>query len=128
MNKSKIEKRPLEPLPGNEQKADGLPSSPAIANTHVIGSQCPQMSLDDAISELSVKAKEVTMELWLAFLMKSLKSVDGFYEWFDKTYKSNFFSIVAKLGDGFYVDLAQLRSVFNKMRGYEIKDRKDALT
>lgn len=29
-------------MPGNEQKADALPSSPAIANTHVIGSQCPQ--------------------------------------------------------------------------------------
>ena len=38
MNKSKIEKRQPEPLHGIEQKSDGLPSSPAIANTHVVRS------------------------------------------------------------------------------------------
>jgi hypothetical protein len=45
MKKSKIK----ELLPGltlgNEQKADGLPSSHAIANTHVVGSAlCPPMT------------------------------------------------------------------------------------
>ena len=41
MNKSKIEKRQPELMPGSVQKADGLTSSPAIANTHVVCSQSP---------------------------------------------------------------------------------------
>lgn len=39
MNKSKFIKRLLGLLHGNEQKADELPSSHAIANTNVVGSQ-----------------------------------------------------------------------------------------
>jgi hypothetical protein len=37
MKKSKIEKLLPGLMPGNEQKADRLPSSPAIANTNVMG-------------------------------------------------------------------------------------------
>ena len=39
MNKSQINKCQPEQMYGNEQKADVLTSSPAIVNTHVIGSQ-----------------------------------------------------------------------------------------
>lgn len=38
MKKSKIKELLPGIMPGNEQKDDGLPSSPAIANTHVVGS------------------------------------------------------------------------------------------
>ncbi len=118
----------LEQKPNNEQKDETqLPSSPNNSNTNVIGSQSPPMCLDDAISELSVRAKEGNMELWLNFIMKCLKNVEGFYEWFGQNHKSKEFSIVAKIGDGFYVDISQVRALLIKMRGYEIKDRREAI-
>ena len=68
MNKSKIEKRQPEPLHGTEQKADGLPSSPAIANTHVqatpaVGSFYLKISPDNKLhfcysSKIAKNAKE----------------------------------------------------------------------
>ena len=42
MKKSKIEKLLPGLMPGNELKADGLPSSPAIAKPHV-GGRCGQI-------------------------------------------------------------------------------------
>jgi hypothetical protein len=47
--------------------------------------------------------------------MYCLKNTKGFYEWFDKTYKGKEFSIVAKIGNGFYIDMAQIRELYSLM-------------
>ena len=115
MKKSKIKNRQPKPKLINEQNADKNSVSPAIAKPNVIGSQSPPMSLDDAISELSVKGKIVSLNDWVNFIMSCLKNVKGFYEWFDEKYKRKEFSIVAKVGDGFYIDLTQIRELYSLM-------------
>lgn len=99
----------------NEPNADKKQVSPAIGNTNVIGSQSPPMLLDDAIVALSIKENYTDLKTFLDFIMSCLKNVKGFYEWFDEKYKSKEFSIVAKIGDGFYVDLGQIRELYSLM-------------
>jgi len=51
IRKSKIEERPLEPLPDSEQKAHVTTSCNTIGNTIVSGSASPAF-LSDAVNEL----------------------------------------------------------------------------
>ena len=96
-------------------------------NSNTTGSQIPPMSLEDAITELTTRSKDANMELWLSFIIRCLNEVEGFYDWFDKTYKRESFSIVIKIEGGIYVDLSQIRMLLIKMRGYELKDRRDPI-
>ena len=94
----------------------------------VIGSQSPPMSLDDAIIALGVKENYADLNIFLGFIMFCLKNVNGFYEWFNKTYKRESFCISVKIEGGFYLDLYQVRELFfdNKCAGtYTIKNRSD---
>lgn len=82
---------------------------------NVIGGQSPPMSLNEAKEKLVVKSNELDFKGFIDFIMSCLKDVNGFLEWFDKKYKSKEFSIVARVGDGFYVDLGQIRVLYSLM-------------
>jgi hypothetical protein len=62
--------------------------------------------------KLQEKSNLLSFEDWLHFVMSCAKNVKSFYEWFDETYKSKRFSIVAKVGNGFYFDESQMRDLY----------------
>ena len=137
MRKSKIEKRPPEPQQSKEQKPIGLPSSPAFAKPNVICSQSkvespfikhrsvgatiinnnfkPYLNLEDAKLDLGFKAQTLDLKSWILFIVECSQNVKGFYEWFDETYKRKDFSIVVKVGTGFYIDSSQMRVLYSSM-------------
>ena len=92
-----------------------LPSSPTIGNANVIGSQCPPMTLDDAIVALGVKENYIDLKTFFDFIMSCLKNVEGFYEWFTKTHTIRNTTIVYKLNPGFCIDLGQIRELYSSM-------------
>lgn len=68
--------------------------------------------------DLKVKAKESSFGDFHKYVVEKLKNTEGFYEWFDEQYKSKDFSISAKIGDGFYIDLSLLRKCYNSLKNY----------
>ena len=115
MSKSKIEKRLPEPQPKKEQKADGTSVRPAIAKPNVICSQSPPMNLSEAKKQLLVKSKNMLFDRFVDFILSSCKSVKGFYEWFNKKYKTKGFQPCVKVGEGFYIDISEMRNIYYKL-------------
>ena len=88
---------------------------PTIGKPNVICSQSLTMSLSEAKKQLLVKPKNMCFDSFTDFIMSCIKDVNGFYEWFDKKYKSKDFSICVKVGEGFYLDLTQIRNLYFKL-------------
>jgi hypothetical protein len=70
----------------------------------------------DVVGTLKIKAVNGSFEDFVHYVQTCLQRVDGFYQWFDKKYKSKDFSIVAKIGEGFYIDLSLLRKCYNLLK------------
>jgi hypothetical protein len=119
-------------MPSSEPQPIVLPTATDSAKPNVICSQSksvyrkPQglikvknnpsiVALEDAISQLSVKANSLCFDDWVHFVVECVKNVKSFYEHFDKKYKSKSFSIVVKIDNGFYFDNSQLRDLYKLM-------------
>ena len=84
---------------------------PAIAKPTVICSQSKLYPFKIENEFLISKSKTTELKQWLNLAMVLFQNVDIFYKWFDEKYKNKEFSIVAKVGNGFYVDLSQMREL-----------------
>ena len=115
MKKSKIEKRLPEPKHSKEKKADKTSVSPAIAKPNVICSQSKLYPFKTENEFLISKSKSMGLKQWVSLATSLFKNADGFYKWFDEKYKNKEFSIVAKVGNGFYIDLSQMRELYSLM-------------
>jgi len=115
MKKSKIEKRLPEPQHSKEQKADGTSVSPAIAKPNVICSQNKIYPFKSENEILIKNASSCDFDKWVKFAMGLFKNVKNFHKWFDETYKSKDFSIVVKVGTGFYIDSSQMRVLYSSI-------------
>lgn len=96
----------------SEPKDEVTTSSSNNTKPHVVGSQCTQMSLDNAIVALGYKENTVNLRTFSFFILHCLKNVVGFYEWFGSAYERDSLPIVMRNGKGFIIDLSQIRSLY----------------
>lgn len=97
------------------KNAEVTTSSHTIGKPNVICSQSGLYSFKIENEFLILKSKGMDLKNWLNLSMVLFQTVDNFYKWFDEKYKSKEFSIVAKVGTGFYVDISQMRELYSLM-------------
>ena len=106
----------------SEPKDEVTTSSSNNTKPHVVGSQCTQMSLDNAIVALGYKENTVNLRTFSFFILHCLKNVVGFYEWIISTNNPKYLKIAGKIsGGGFYMDLRQIRELYSSISS-NIKD------